>query len=854
MAFFLDLFLCLTFFLDPKCHQRRCEEFEFSVISHVDDDFIYEKIPKYCSKNKRKILLQLKRGQYLVGRDKLLLKSREYFEQQLKGIIDEDVYSMPYVDDNSIHPNVDTPFLTIMNTLKSWCYGNNKNEGKMKGLVICGYNLDTHLKFLNFSNTILENYCFNLSPEELHEESDKLIITYNPAEKVIFLIRRANTDNLQNEMKLSTNDVMKFVLLHFDILKNSGIQVINLLVTDKEIDVIPLVCESCKHQVISMESFKSPDHFQSWWEIKHEKFSISLCYQNINANFSEDFCAQLLFFFATHEIQRKSQFDGMLPLKTDYLREQVEEANFLTYEQLRIIYSKFKHQMVFGWYDSGISTVAQKRAEVISSRLNSNEILCFICYDSKSQLLVDKENNPKMKLILNENFMNLSDIVKGILEDNENKQKIHLMAVEYDTEELNNSQTKELREMFTRNEKLKDSYIFLGCQPIQKERTVKIMGKQYTTQIELKLYDKLCMKKEELNYSKRNTSEINALIVFTANQLEDETAICELSSNNAVGAKTLFKAQAKMETKAHDHSVTKSKLGREKVGKDVEGENKNLFKKITFDETFELYNMDDSVSSRNKASNRDIVKSGFRYIIKPSKSEFNVKLVKPSIVEIKYTEDSKEHMIINLKKILGQIICHDYRDHKDYDILKPCKSEKHVILHFDIQNDFPQYFNMVFQLMGKEQKVTNNYKEFIRDEDKTILVCNYRTFRGLKNSSVIVVLEPSLYHLKFCVLECLSRATVVLDVIVLNIGHTGKRKKLTKTFQSTINKWKSLSKSESLFSPCKFIDCERQNSTDRNTPEEASKSEDMRKIRKWFTESKSQISYNETDLSHNLAR
>ena len=828
----------MIFFLDPKCHQRRYEEFDFSVISHLDDDLIYERIPKYCNENKRKILLQLKRGQCLIGRDKLPLKSKEYFEQQLKGIIDENVYSIPYVDDNSIHPNIETPLLTIINTLKKWCCGNNnQNEGKMKGLVICGYSLDNHLKFLKFSNSLLENDFFISNTEELHEESDKLIIAYNPAEKVILLIRRANIDNLENEMKRSTNDVMKFVLLHFDVLKNSGVQVMNLLVTDTEFDDGLLHCESCKHQLISMKSIKSSKYFQSWWEKKNDKFFISLRYQNINENFSNDFCAQLLFFLATHEITRGSLFDGMLPLKTDYLREQVEEADFLTYEHLRIIYSKCKRHMVVGWYDSGISDVAQKRAEVISNKLTSNEILYFICCDSKSQLLADKENNSKMKLILNENFRNLCDIVKEILEKNKTKQRVHLVAVEYDLDELNNNRLAELNNMFVRNDKLKDSYIFLACQPIQMERILEITGEEYSTKTEPNLYSKLSMEKEKLHYNKRNTLGINTLIAFTADELEDETTVCKLSCSNVIGLKNLLKAEPKNETQAHDQSFT------EPISEEAK-------RRITFDETFELYNMNDLIISSNQTVDTVIIQSTFKYIIKPSKSEVNKELVKPSIVEIKYTDSSKEFMVLNLKITLDQIICQDYRDQKDYDILKPCKREKHVILHFDIENDFPQYFRLAFHLMDKEKKVTNKYEEFIKDDDKTILICNYRTFRGLSNSNVIVVLEPSLYHQKFYVLESLSRASVVLDIIVLNMVYTDKSGEPAKTFQSIINKWKSSNEKELLFNPCKFID-----GTDTNTQEQANVSEDMEKIRKWLAESKSQVSNNEKDLLRlNLAR
>ena len=837
------------FFLDSKCHQTGYQQLEFSVISHVDDEFINKKIPEHCRK-KRTILLQLKNGTASIDSDMLLFSSKEYFEEQLKGIIDEDVYSIPYVDDNSLNPNLGTPFLTIMNTLKNWCNGNNQNKRKMKGLMICGYSLDSHREFLNLNDSILRKNCFSLNTEELHKESDKLIIAYNPAEKVIFLIRRSSSDNLKNAMKQSTNDVMKFLLLHFDVLKNSGVRVINLLVTDKELDDPPLVCESCKHQVISMESFKSSDHFQKWWEKKCEKFSVSLRYHNINENFSVNFCAQLLLFLATHEIRKESQFGGMLPLKTNISREQVEAADFLTYEHLRIIYSKCKRQMVFGWYDSGISTVAQKRAQVISSKLSSNEILCFICYDSKSQLFVDKEHIPKMKLILNEGLRNLSDIVKDILEEHKNKRKVHLIAAEYDTEELNNTQIRKLYEMFTRNKKLKDSHIFLACQPIQKERVVEIMGKQYIVQTESKLYDNLCMKKEELRYNKRNTLEINALIAFTANELEDETTILKFSCNNAKGAKSIIQAHPKTQTATSDHGGTKPKLEKEKVRKDDGGGNKNHFKQITFDETFELYHMNDSTSY----SDRGIVESGFKYIIKPRKSELNVKLVKPSFFEIKYTECTKGLMMQNLKMVLDQIICGAHRDQKDMELLKYWGSEKHVILHFDIQNDFPQYFSILFQLMGKEQNVTSSYEEFIRNANKTILICNYRTFRGLENSSVIIVLEPSLYHLKICVLECLSRATHVLDVVVLNMVHTGKRKSLAKTFQNTVNKWKMSNENEWLFSPCKFIDCEKQNETDTNTSEGEMLSKDMAEIRKWLAESKSQVSYNETDLRLNIER
>ena len=802
------------------------------MISHVDNEVIQNKIPICCNEKTENIQLQLKTGQFFICQDKLAAMSQKYFEHQLKGIIDKDVYSIPYVDEQSIHPNLEDPFLNIIKTLKKWCHVNNQNEAKMKGLVICDYNLDSHLEFLKFPSNIFKKEDFGLNLDKLRKESAKLIVAYNPAKKVIFLIRKASMENLERLIKVTANDVMKFVLLYFDVLKNSSVKVINLLVTDKEYIEFPSICESCKHHVIPMDSMKSVNDFQNWLKRKNQNFCVSHHYENINENFSRDFCAQFLFFLATCGLQKSSLFNEMLPLKTDYLRDQVEEANFLTYEHLRIIYSKTKQQIVFGWCYSGILTVARKRAELISTKLRSDEILYFICCDSKSQILTDMESNSKM-----ESFWdgNLCDTIKKVLENNKDKQKIHLVAVEYDLEELNKIQLTKLSKMLTENNQLKDSYIFLACQPILKERILEVRGKKYvtTTKTKSNLYQQLSMKKEELHYNKTNTLEINTLIAFTANDLEDEDTVCKLPCNSIIGAN---KSESKTETEDHDQSALEPIYE-----KGVKG--------TTFDEIFELYSMKGVVYSNSQAT--ATVKTNFQFVIKPIISEVNRKLVKPSIVEIKYSQHSKEFMLLNLKNTLDQIISHNYRDQKDYDLLESCSQIKHVILHFDIEDDFPKYFRKVFQLMGRENEVTNEYEKFVKNEDKTILICNYRNFRGLTSSNVIVVLESCLYHQKFYVLESLSTALISLDVIVLNFVHTAKSKSHKKTFQSTIDNWKNLDKNKSLFSPIKFIDCEKEDGTDRKTPKEE---EDLKNIRRLLAESENDVSCVKTDLTLNLKR
>ena len=82
------------------------------------------------------------------------------------------------------------------------------------------------------------------------------------------------------------------------------------------------------------------------------------------------------------------------------------------------------------------------------------------------------------------------------------------------------------------------------------------------------------------------------------------------------------------------------------------------------------------------------------------------------------------------------------------------------------------------------------------------------------------------------------------------MAQTDRSVNSAKSFHSIIKKWKRTSnEKELLFNPCKLID-----GTDINIREEQNLSEDMGKIRKWLTESKSLVSNNETDLRLNIER
>ena len=776
---FLQFFIS---FVDVKDHRIRDGELGFSVISHIDDELITGKIPKCHHKNKNKISLKLKYGKYKVRNDKLLNMSIQYYEQQLKGNM-EAVYSIPYIDDNDDDgdPTLPTDIRTIMKTLKKWCNNNdNQDGGTIKGLVVYGFSLDRYLEFLKFPKNVLESEIYTSDHVVYDKESNDIIIACNPAERVVFLFRIDNTENLKDGIKLSTNDAIKFELLNFDVLKNSGVRVINFLVTEKKLGEHPLSCEFCKDQVISMESIASSNSFAKFWNGKKKNFRFSVL--QYNENFLRDFCAKLLFLIATSEIPKDGLFHEMLPLRTEIPLEQMEEAEIPTPEELRIIRSKHKRHVVYGCYGSAISTVARKRAEMISNRLDGDdEILYFLCCKLNYQLL-EKGNKSNIKLHCNDDLSKPVDIVKNILKIEKAKKKIHVVAEQYDTEELSNAESIELNRIFKTDERFKDSYVFFAYGFITIERKIKFEGQEHSKE---KWNMDSSFETEELKHNKRNSEEINKLVVSIAKELQNKPTTFSIPIQDA----------------GERHS--------------------NNYRKFTFDETFEFYYRNHSVSLIDKCNTRLTVKSHFTYSMEPIQRGLMIKSVKPSIAII---NGSKEFMIKRLSDILDKIFKRTYREQKDYRVDQDCEVDKHVILHFDVQNDIPECFNAIFDCLDIREKVTNDYKEFNQKEGKKILICNYRSFRGNENPSVIVVLDPSLHHLKFCVPECFSRATVFLEIIVLKMLDNDESTNSQEPFQAIINKLRSQDgESELFFIPQKLTLTEARTSED--TDKSVAKSE-----------------------------
>ena len=102
-------------------------------------------------------------------------------------------------------------------------------------------------------------------------------------------------------------------------------------------------------------------------------------------------------------------------------------------------------------------------------------------------------------------------------------------------------------------------------------------------------------------------------------------------------------------------------------------------------------------------------------------------------------------------------------------------NNKHVVLHFSDTrtNEIPKLFEMAFRFLNKSDHVTSKYREFkTHATGKSILLCNFRTFRGLENPAVTIVVDRDIYSVQHYLVEAMARCTSKLAVVVLERSPT----------------------------------------------------------------------------------
>ena len=663
-----------------------------------------------------------------------------YFEENFETLVAEAPLILPCKEPEK--------FKEIVKTMEEWCKKTNKSSS-IKGLVLHSFSVFRHLEHFGFTRQALKKNF------KIREFSDTpVIIVYNPQENVLLLIRTAEEKNLTTDIKLGLDDLKMFILLVNDKLKDSKMKLISLVVTDKEHD-FEIKCLNCINNVVSLEILKDPTMFEIWWEEKATYFEKETV-ENINSGFINSFLAKVSGAVAAAFIYGK-----YIPTMTYKSDEQIENlAVLLTREQMEIVYSQHKHIIVRGGFECGKTVIAAAMLKKISESLKKDEKLYYVCYDSRSQLLdqmtidVQKEDVTNVTPFHNEERRKLSEIIKDILEKNKSTKKMNFVVDEYDGEDLDESEAEKLNEIF--NESLKETYILLIVQPIEKERIIDNIEQKRNR---FKLLKN--MKLYQLNRVMRNSVEIHNLVKLTTYVLQKQQTVFIHEQDNKVKSELVFFESMSKLLKVFSKRNATTKFSNPGSDITVKSPKKEIESQVYATQNFGIptLGLDEAqaVSGSVKGTSRGGVKTIRKFRFAPAdKTGHKISSKKPALFEL--GDRSNFQKVISLITILEE---------------RQIKRGEHVVLHFDTgTNEIPNIFRFAFtHHFNINEKITNKYEAF-KSPGKSILVCSYPTFRRLEHPNFTVVIDRDVYYVQHYLVEALARCTSDLYVVVLQNSST----------------------------------------------------------------------------------
>ena len=671
-----------------------------------------------------------------------------YFEKNFEKLAEDEPLSLPW--------KIPEDYMEIERIMTRWCKETNELSS-VKGLVLHSFSLTRCLELYGIKEDTLRDYLhigkFSKAP---------ICVTYNPHQKAILLIRKAESDDLATDMALGLNDLKMFILLFNDELIGSGVKLIPLVVSDGKPKVD---CDKCLNHVLSESKFKS---FQALWKKKYFQIKSE---GKFKKEFNNGFLVKATSLMAATYI-----YYDCIPKFTSRTCEEMDNlAVLLTREQMEIFYSQDKHMIVKGGFGCGKTIVAAAILQKNSENLGEHEKLFFICYDSRSALInhiiKDEQGSEVAKVVAfhNKEGLHLSQIIKDILEKEKYPEKVNFIVDEYDGEDLDESEANALNNMLSNTDSLKDAFLMLIPQPIEKQRTLNNIQRNGNMFHLLKT-----MRTHELTLVMRNSTEIHELVAATKTMLSEE--------------KTVYFHED--DSKADQEEKTSQKIASGNSAKKMQEVSESPHNEVTsrkkdrqdyFEETPKL-GIDEAQAITGSFA--EIVNGGSKTITKftyapADETGHNINSKRPALFELQERTD--------FQKVLSLIAIFEGLD---------IRNKRHVLLHFDTVNDeIPSTLQFIFEHHFRiREKVTNNYQEFASLQ-KSILVCSYRTFRGLEHQKITVIVDRDIYFLQHYLVESLARCTSKLTVVVLQKSATltkitdeWKKKQLVNQWETICNK------------------------------------------------------------------
>ena len=698
---------------------------------------------------------------------------------------------------------------TLMKTLNSWCQVTQK-KNRQGALIVKNFDLLQHFKFLKISQNVM-NYQNAINRSSCY-------LAYNSSENVILYLLKCKDENceknLEDEMKQCISDIHLLINLYQDELKDSGVTVIGLVVTNSENHSFKLKCELCKIFVVSIKLFENIVSFTVWWKEYSRWFEIST--SDLNQSSCDSFaafCAKILSLMACTNCT-------FLPNFTKSVSFQIEQlCLLLNPEQMEIVYSPFNYTILKGNFGTGKTIIMQKKLENLAKVMQKDELIYYINYDHKSNALISVKQfiekicpkyQSNIRIRKNTNDLKLSGIFQSILNEVDWKIKsVHVFIDEYNGEDLTASEVKLLKKRLQGKQIFKNSIVFIAAQPVEKERIDSFSNSAETHRSVANLFDQLrdIFQIEELTSVMRTTVQINIVIELALEYLENKQNVFTYSQSQA--------------------SLPFSPAGSKALARKVSSEIFDKGANFQTNESSPLFIPNLSWSDGETTINVDTPKyfQNGRFVGVDKSSEvldFTTKtndqqpFFKSPVVDFKHVIDLdqafKEAAKVNIddKKVINKLktvssyafisgseIGHQIESSIP-KLIRPCQSEndienvfslsavldlldigKHttVIIHFE---QCPPSILMEALRNVLPLSVSFDVQKFIDKKSNSVLVTNFQYVRGMEFENVIVMIDPDEYFLKQHFPEAMSRCTRNLSLIVLEDKNLKKKEETVK--------------------------------------------------------------------------
>ena len=665
--------------------------------------------------------------------------------------------------------------------MRSWCEETNNTRTGIKGLVLQSFSIWKHLRWHGFKEEIIKRY---LQTDNISEELSTVV--YNPQESAVLLLHKAKSEKFETNIASAFDYLKMFILLFHNVLTN--MKLIPIVVTDQNVNPDGADCHDCiKHVLLEKELVD----FSDWLERRENYFQTGNR-NKIREDLSKRFLAKVTGVLAAASIS-----PNHVPMFIDeqYDDEQMEHVKvLLTPAQMDIFFSEDKHMIIKGGFGCGKSIVAAAMLEKIAENLKNDEKLFHICYDARSELLnkivKNTQGNCKVTPFQNKDGLLLSAIIDQITKAYRSE-KINLLVDEYNGEDLDTSEAEKLNKVF--NESLKESYIVLIVQPIEKERIIN------NVRLKKNRFDILedTMKEHHLTSNMRNSTEIHKLVEATKEVLKDKQTVFIHPKDSKIGDESRKKQENEEVSEEKDISKKQTK-------KESQEELENKRKLVENHSDYKMENRGENKESsgENSTSDEPETEAEHESERQPEKKKGDSVMVldeaqailgssmendiggKSTRSNFAHAEvDNIGHKIETEKPLLFEL-----GDEEEFQrglslvaIFTKLIKSKHVVLHFDTKpNAIPSALRFVFDYYFDGKKETTNFKEF--ETNKKVLVCSYPAFRGLEYPRIAVLIDRDIYFQQHYLVEMLTRCTSQLFVVVL---------KNSPALTNVLEKWKN---------------------------------------------------------------